>query len=86
MPERPVSATFPHIRTPWRAIAAEHRDAIARGELAPGEPLGTAGEIAAMYFVKPRAARRALAALAAEGLIEKRPGRGYVMRGEAAKR
>jgi GntR family phosphonate transport system transcriptional regulator len=75
----PLSQTFPGERTPWRAIAAELRAAIA-GDMVPGEPVGSAAELAAMYFVNRKTARKALVALAAEGLIEVRRGRGYFVR------
>lgn len=76
-PERPVSESHPHIRVPWRAIAAEARDAIAKGSLAAGESFPSIGELCAMYFVSRRTVRKAMAALAAEGLIELEPGMGY---------
>jgi len=77
----PFSETFPHIHTPWKAIAAEYRDAIAKGDLAPGEPVGTGASVAGLYFVNPKTARKALAALAAEGLITVKRGRGYFVPG-----
>ena len=73
----PLSETFPHIRTPWKAILAELRDAIGRGDMVPGEPVGAVRQHAAMYGVAPSTAHKALLAAAAEGLIELQPGRGY---------
>jgi hypothetical protein len=35
----PLSETFPRIRTPWKAVLAELRDAIGRGDMAPGARL-----------------------------------------------
>jgi Bacterial regulatory proteins, gntR family len=75
----PVSETFPHIRVPWKAIAAELRDAVAR-DMVPGEPVGPAAWLAAEYFVHRKTALRALRAVAAEGLLELVPGRGYFVR------
>jgi len=75
--EHPVSRTFPHIRVPWKAIAAETRDAIARGDMVPGEPAGPFSALASMYGVSRATAHKALMALAAEGLIEQGPGRSW---------
>lgn len=77
--EVPFSETHPDIRVPWRAIVAEYRDAIAKGDLAPGEPLGSMRSIAATYFVSRTPVRKALAALAAEGLIIAAEGGRYLM-------
>jgi DNA-binding transcriptional regulator YhcF (GntR family) len=73
---RPVSETFPHIRTPWKAIAAELRYALEH-DMQPGEPVPSLREMAGMYEVAPAAAHKALRQLAAEGLIERVPGRPY---------
>lgn len=73
----PVSEQFPHIRTPWKAIAAELRYAIERGDMVPGERIGTGAEVAAKYRVNPKTARKALVALVAEGIVKARRGRGY---------
>jgi DNA-binding GntR family transcriptional regulator len=72
----PVSETFPHIHTPWKAIAAELRYAITH-DMVPGEPLGSIAGLAAEYAVNPKTARKALVAMVAEGLAEVRPGKGY---------
>ena len=72
----PVSATFPHIRTPWKAIAAEMRYAV-KHDMVPGEPIGTTAETARLYGVNPKTARKALVALVGEGLITVKRGRGY---------
>jgi DNA-binding transcriptional regulator YhcF (GntR family) len=77
----PVSEQFPHERTPWRAIAAEIRYA-AEHDLMPGQPVGSIDQLAGMYKVNRKTAHKALRALAAEGLIELRPGRGYFKPGE----
>jgi DNA-binding GntR family transcriptional regulator len=72
----PVSGQFPHERTPWKAIAAELRDAVEH-DMVPGERIGTGAELAARYRVNPKTARKALVALVAEGIVEARRGRGY---------
>ena len=72
----PLSATFPHIRTPWRAIAAELRDAAVHA-MRPDEPMPSLTGLTATYGVDRKTARKALQALAAEGLIERVPGRPY---------
>jgi DNA-binding GntR family transcriptional regulator len=72
----PVSGQFPHIRTPWRAIAAELRYAVEH-DMVPGERIGTGAEVAAKYQVNPKTARKALVALVAEGIVKARRGRGY---------
>jgi DNA-binding GntR family transcriptional regulator len=75
----PVSETFPHIRIPWKAIAAELRDAIAKGDFVPGQPAGPVSTLAELYGVNHKTAGKALRAVAAEGLIELVPGRGYLV-------
>jgi DNA-binding GntR family transcriptional regulator len=72
----PLSEQFPEIRTPWKAIAAELRYAIGH-DMAPAEPLSSLTGLSAMYGVDRKTARKALKALAAEGLIERVPGRPY---------
>lgn len=72
----PLSQTFPEERVPWRAIAAELRFAIEH-DMQPGEPVGSIAELAAEYSVNRKTVRKALAALAAEGLIERVPGACY---------
>jgi len=72
----PLSETFPGERVPWKAIAAELRYAITH-DMVPGEPLGSMTGLAEAYNVNRKTARKALAAMAAEGLAEVRPGRGY---------
>lgn len=73
----PISETFPHIRVPWKAIAAELRDAIERGDMVPREPVASIAEMTSMYGVCRSTVRKALQAAAAEGLIELRAGKGY---------
>jgi hypothetical protein len=76
----PVSGQFPHIRVPWRAIAAELRYAVAHG-MQPGEPVGSMDELAERHHVNRKTARKALVAVAAEGLIEARSGKRYCVPG-----
>lgn len=77
----PVSARFPRIRTPWRAIAAELRYAAAH-DLQPGEQVPSLAELADTYRVNRKTAAKAVRALAAEGVIELRNGFGYFVPGE----
>ncbi len=60
-------------------VLALVRGQILRGERAPGEKISEAG-IAGDLEISRTPARTALAALEAEGLIEKRQGRGYTVR------
>jgi DNA-binding GntR family transcriptional regulator len=78
--DRRVSQTFPEIRVPWKAVAAELRAALQR-DMRPGEPLPSITELAVMYDVGRKTAQRALAAVADEGLAELRAGVGYFATG-----
>ncbi len=69
-------------REAWQQIAAAIREAIRSGQLAPGEELLSAHEMAARYGVRMAAARHALEALAQEELIEVRQGRRSIVRGD----
>lgn len=60
-------------------VLARVRDQILKGERAPGDKISEVA-VAAELDVSRTPARTALAALAAEGLIEKRDGRGYTVR------
>jgi DNA-binding GntR family transcriptional regulator len=69
-------------RTPWRAyaaIAADLRDQITTGSLAPGMPVPSEATLSRTYGVVRNTVRRALAALEADGLIRTQPGRGRVV-------
>lgn len=77
----PVSGQFRHIRTPWKAIAAELRYAAAH-DLQPGEQVPSLVELAGTYQVNRKTAAKAVRALAAEGVIELRNGFGYFVPGE----
>lgn len=69
---RPVAA--------WRAIADEIETAIVTGAAAPGARLETEIELAVRHGVNRHTVRRALARLAAEGLVEVTQGRGAFVR------
>lgn len=56
--------------------AARIRAQIRSGELAPGTKLPTTSDLAAQYGFDVNTARRVMATLRAEGLVEYRPGRG----------
>ena len=61
----------------WKAVAAEARDAIERGDMVPGEPLPSLTALTDMYGVSRKTALKALKQLAAEGLAERVPGKPY---------
>ena len=60
----------------WSSIAASLREDIARGAYAPGARLPTEAELSARFGVNRHTLRRALAALAEEGLVISRRGSG----------
>jgi integrase len=62
-------------RGPYEVIAATLREQIHDGRLAAGALVPTTGELAAAHSVSVATAHRAIAALAAEGLIEVSRGR-----------
>src|SRR6185312_9275646 len=62
-----------------RVAAAALRDALARGDLAPGQRL-VEGELAADYGVTRASVRAALIDLTTEGLVERIPNRGARVR------
>lgn len=77
----PVSGQFRHIRTPWKAIAAELRYAVEH-DLQPGEQVPSLAKLTGRYQVNRKTAAKAVRALAAEGVIELRSGFGYFVPGE----
>jgi GntR family transcriptional regulator len=85
MPGRPASEAHARIRTPWKAVAAGCRAAIASGQIGPGEPLPSVADLCAMYFVSRNTVRKALRQLAAEGAAELERGVGYFVPGTPAR-
>ncbi len=70
-------------RGPYEVIAAELREQIQTGRLAPGDLVPTTTELAATHNVSIATSHRAIALLSAEGLIEALRGRRAVLRGPA---
>jgi DNA-binding transcriptional regulator YhcF (GntR family) len=68
-------------RSAWRQAAAAITDAVASGQMAPGQQLPSARELAAQHGLPVAALRRALEELAAEGVIAARQGRRAVVTG-----
>ncbi|TBN51889.1 phosphonate metabolism transcriptional regulator PhnF [Hansschlegelia quercus] len=62
--------------TAWRQIADQIAGQIRAGVLAPGDQLPTEAQLAARFSVNRHTARRALAALASEGMVRAAQGRG----------
>ena len=60
----------------YRDILADLTDRIASGDLAPGEMLPSEAELGAAYGASQGTARRALGLLEAQGVLERRQGRG----------
>ena len=69
---------------PYARIAAELRDRITRGELAPGQRVPSTREITARWGVAMATATRVLATLRQEGLVHPVPGVGTVVSGPPA--
>jgi DNA-binding transcriptional regulator YhcF (GntR family) len=66
-------------RSAWRQAAAAIREAVAAGQMVPGQQLPSARELAARHGLPVSALRRALEELAAEGVIAARQGRRAVV-------
>ncbi len=73
-PPSPIDRGKPE--TPSEQIEAVIRGRISTGEYPPGTRLPSTTTLAQEFDVAPRTIRKALAPLAAEGLIETRPGWG----------
>ena len=64
-------------KTPvYQQIATILREAIERGEIAPGRPVPSESQLMQRYGVARLTARKAVRVLAGEGLVEVVPGRG----------
>lgn len=72
--------TTPERRPASERIAAELRQAIERGELAPGEKLPSERELAEQYTVARNTARQAIRLLSESGLVAAEHGRGVFVR------
>jgi DNA-binding transcriptional regulator YhcF (GntR family) len=70
-------------RPAWIQVATAIREAIAAGQLPPGEPLPSARQVANLNGLPVTAIHQALAVLADKGLITVRQGRRAVVAGEA---
>src|SRR3954453_5462591 len=66
--------------SPYRQIAAHLREAIRRGELAPGDRLPSETELIDHYHVARMTVRQAVAELRGEGLVIPEHGRGVFVR------
>src|SRR3954449_9031216 len=66
--------------SPYRQIAAHLREAIRRGELAPGDKLPSETELIEHYHVARMTVRQAIAELRGEGLVVPEHGRGVFVR------
>jgi GntR family transcriptional regulator len=66
--------------SPYRQIAADLREAIRRGELAPGDKLPSETELIEHYHVARMTVRQAVAELRGEGLVVAEHGRGVFVR------
>jgi GntR family transcriptional regulator len=67
-------------RPAYQQIAGHLREAIAEGRFPAGEFLPSERQLARQYGVTPLTARQAVSVLAAEGLLDVRPGRGAFVR------
>lgn len=68
-----------HAEPPYRAIAAQLRTRIEKGELRPGDRLPSVRQIARRWGVAVATATKVTAVLRAEGLVESRVGSGTVV-------
>jgi GntR family transcriptional regulator len=63
----------------YRQIAQQLRRLIASGRLSPGEDLPSVRDVAGSQAINPMTVSRAYAQLEAEGLLERRRGKGMVV-------
>ena len=75
-----ADAAAPGAATRWEAIAAELRDDIVQGRLAPGERLPNEVLLAQRFKVNRHTLRQAMQALAREGFVHVQHGRGSFVR------
>jgi DNA-binding transcriptional regulator YhcF (GntR family) len=68
---------------PYRRIADEIRDRVARGELRPGDRVPSTRQITQQWGVAMATATKVIATLQAEGVVDTRPGAGTVVRQRA---
>jgi hypothetical protein len=68
----------------WQRVASMLREAIRSGEVALGTELPSVRELAARYGLPVAAVRHAAESLAAEGLLQPRPGRSAIVGGDLA--
>jgi integrase len=78
-----IDVTPTAARPAWVQVATAIREAIAAGQLPPGEPLPSARQVANLNGLPVTAIHQALAVLADKGLITVRQGRRAVVAGEA---
>jgi GntR family transcriptional regulator len=64
---------MPAERVPYKRIAADMRDRIARGDWQPGDPIPSLDKLASEYQVSRATVQRAVGMLVAEGLLETEP-------------
>lgn len=82
---QPEGAEMTEIQRPgalYQQVAAAIREAILKGEFAPGAPLPSEAQLIERYKVSRPTVRNAVAALRAEGLIEVRHGKGSFVRSD----
>ncbi len=82
MPRPTHSARSAGPPSPYELVAAELRRSIESGDLAPGTPIPTCTELAAVHAVSTGTANRAVALLRSEGLVASLRGRRTLVTGE----
>ncbi len=85
MTERLPAARVRNGYSAWRLIAEELRVEIGDGRLAVGDRLPTENSLSQRFSVNRHTARQAIAALAAEGLVESRRGSGTFVLGDTVR-
>jgi len=78
--DRDLLAIAPGAAEPiYRQIAAQLRRLIASAQLQPGEELPSVRDVAGYHAINPMTVSRAYSQLEAEGLLERRRGKGMVV-------